>query len=322
MNFCLNKKVVFLMTVFFLAAMILFTGPKAMAKDLIIAGSQATGTWFVFSGAVCQQISKNIAGTKCSPTPSSGSTENVRNLDSGVIDLGMVLPNVLYEAYHGLGTFKGKKVESIRAMLNTYSFPLHIITLTKSGIKSIPELKGKKVAIGPPGSTDHRSFEAVLPEYNMTMKDMNIRPLSLTDRTTALSDGQVDAIVVLTGITSASVTELMTTKDARYLEISPEILKRIHAKYPYYVEGTIPKGTYKNLKEDVTTIFTYGVLAASIKTDPKLIYEITKLIFEKKNEIVQIINLAKELDPKIAVKVPIPLHPGAEKYFREIGALK
>jgi TRAP transporter TAXI family solute receptor len=322
MNPYWSKKVVFPIAGFFIGAMILFTAPIATAKDLIIAGSQSTGTWYVFSGAVCQQISKNMAGNKCSPTPSSGSTENVRNLDSGVIDLGMILPNVLYEAYHGLGTFKGKKVESIRAVLNTYSFPLHIITLTKSGIKSIPELKGKKVAIGPPGSTDHRSFETVLPEYKMTMKDMNIRPLSLTDRITALSDGHVDAIVVLTGITSASVTELMTTKDARYLEIPSDILNRINAKYPYYVEGTIPKGTYKNLKEDVTTLFTYGVLAASVKTDAKLIYEITKLIFEKKNEIVQVISLAKELDPKSAVKVPIPLHPGAEKYFREIGALK
>ena len=322
MNPDLAKKVIFPIAGFFIAAMILFTGPNATAKDLIIAGSQATGTWFVFSGAVCQQISKNIAGTKCSPTPSSGSTENVRNLDSGVIDLGMILPDVLYEAYHGLGTFKGKKVESIRAMMNTYSFPLHIITLTKSGIKSIPELKGKKVAIGPPGSTDHRSFEAVLPEYNMTMKDMNIRPLSLTDRITALADGHVDAIVVLTGITSAAVTEVMTTKDARYIEIPPDVIKRINAKYPYFVDGTIPKGTYKNLKQDVSTIFTWGVLAASVKTDPQLIYDITKLVFEKKNEIVQVISLAKELDPKSAVKVPIPLHPGAEKYFREIGALK
>jgi len=294
----------------------------AYGKDLVIAGSQATGTWFVFSGAVCQQISKYLPGNTCSPTPSSGSSENIRNLDSGVIDLGMILPDVLYEAYSGTGMFKDKKVGSIRALFNTYSFPLHIITLTKSGINSIPELKGKKVAIGPPGSTDHRAFERLLPEYNMKMKDMSIRPLSLTDRVSALSDGHVDAIVVLTGIASAGVTELMTTKDARYIQIPTEILKKLNQKYPYYVEGTIPKETYRNLKEDVTTVFTWGVMCASIKSDEKLMYDITKLVFEKKADITQIISLAKELDPKTAVKVPVPLHPGAEKYFREINVLK
>jgi TRAP transporter TAXI family solute receptor len=309
---------------FFIALLLflLLIPSVGFGKDLIIAGSQATGTWFVFCGAVCQMITKYMPGHRCSPTPSSGSAENIRNIDSGVIDMALSLPDVLYEAYTGTGMFKDKQVKDIRAMFNSYSFPLHIITLTKSGLKSIAELKGKKVAIGPPGSTDHKAFELLLPYYDMTMKDMQIRPLSLPDRVSALSDGQVDAIVVLTGITSSAVTELMTTKDARYIQIPSATLKKFNEKYPYYVEGTIPKGTYKNLREDVTTVFTWGVLCASAKTDSKFIYDVTKLVFEKKEEIVQIINLAKELNPKDAVKVPIPLHPGAEKYFREIGALR
>lgn len=319
----LNRKKIFggIVSISSLLTLLIFP-PISFGKDLVIAGSQATGTWFIFNAAVCQQITKHLPGNSCSPTPSSGSAENIRNMDSGVIDLGMVLPDVLYEAYKGTGLFENKKVEGVRALFNTYSFPLHVITLTKSGIQSITELKGKKVAIGPPGSTDHRAFERVLPEYNMTMKDMNIRPLSLSDRVSALSDGQVDAIVVLTGIASSAVTELMTTKDARYIQISTETVRKLNAKYPYYVEGTIPKGTYKNLKEDVSAVFTWGVMSAMTKTDTKLIYDITKLVFEKKDDIVEIISLAKELNPKTAVKVPIPLHPGAEKYFREIGALK
>lgn len=293
----------------------------SFGKELIIAGSQATGTWFIFSGAVSQQINAHLPGVSASPTPSSGSTENVINIDKGDIDLGMVLPEVAYNAYHGKDTFK-TPVTNLRALFNTYSFPLHIITLRDSKINKIEDLKGKRVAIGPPGSTDHSAFDKILPEFGMAMKDMNVRPLSLSDRVSALSDGHVDAIVVLTGIASSAITELMTTKDAIYLQTPSEKIAKLNEKYPYYVEGVIPKGTYRNLNEDVTAVFTWGVMCVSAKSDEDLMYKITKLVFEKKDDIVEIISLAKELDPKNAIQVPLPLHSGAERYFREIGVIK
>lgn len=296
--------------------------PQPKRRDFVIAGSQATGTWFVFASAVCTQIVEAIPGSKCNPTPSSGSAENIRNLESKTIDLGMTLPDVLYEAYTGTGAFKDKKVASVRALTNTYSFPVHIIVLGDSPIKSLTDLKGKRIAIGPPGSTDHRSFEAIMAEYNIKMTDMNLRPLSLNDRVTALTDEQVDAIVVLTGVSSAAITELMSTKDARYLQVPPDVLKKINAKYPYFVDGVIPKGTYKNLREDVSTVFTWGILAVDASMDDETVYTITRTVFGKKSEIVKVIDLAKELELETAVKVPIPLHPGAERYFKEMGVLK
>jgi uncharacterized protein len=294
------------------------------SRSLIIAGSASTGTWFIFASALSQLVNKHLPGINASPTPSAGTPENLRNLGTGAVDIALGLPDYLYIAYRGEGPFSGpKKMDQIRSFYNTYSFPLHIMVNAGSDIKDIKDLKGKRIGTGAPGSGERDLTLRVLEPYGLTEKDVRFSPLSVGERCSALGDGKVDCSFVLTGITSAAIQELTTTKNIRYLSISPEPFNAINKKYPYYTKGIIPANIFKGQAQEVSTIIMWGVLTSLAKFDEELAYKITRLTFENKKELVELSPLSKEISLETAtVGLPIPLHPGAEKYFKEKGVLK
>ncbi len=314
---------------FLLAAAILATPIPAQTKpsgsqNLIIAGSASTGTWFIFASALSQLINKHLPGINASPTPSAGTPENLRNLGTGAVDIALGLPDYLYIAYRGEGPFAGpKKMDHLRSFYNTYSFPLHIMVNAGSSIKEIKDLKGKRIGTGAPGSGERDLTLRVMEPYGLTERDVRFYPLSVGERCSALGDGKVDCAFVLTGITSAAIQELTTTKNIRYLSIAPEPLNAINKKYPYYTKGKIPANTLKGQTRDVSTIIMWGVLTTLAKFDEQLAYKIVRLTFENKKELEELSPLSKEISLETAiVGLPIPLHPGAEKYFKEKGILK
>jgi TRAP transporter TAXI family solute receptor len=305
------------------------SGISAQAKtsgqrNLIIAGSASTGTWFIFASALSQLINKHLPGINASPTPSAGTPENLRNLGSGSVDIALALPDYLHLAYNGEGPFSGpKKMSNLRSFYNTYSFPLHIMVQARSDIKAIKDLKGKKIGTGVPGAGERDLTLRVLEAYGLTEKDVRLSPLSVGERCSALGDGKVDCSFVLTGITSAAIQELTTTKSIRYLSIGADQMNAINKKYPFYTKGSIPANTLKGQSEAVSTVIMWGVLTTTAELDQDLAYNITKLTFENKQELVELNPLSKEISLETAtVGLPVPLHPGAEKYYREKGLLK
>jgi len=294
------------------------------SRSLIVAGSASTGTWFIFASALSQLVNKHLAGINASPTPSAGTPENLRNLSTGAVDLALALPDYLYIAYRGEPPFTGaKKMDSLRSFYNTYSFPLHIMVNAGSNIKDIKDLKGKRIGTGAPGSGERDLTLRVMEPYGLTEKDVRFSPLSVGERCSALGDGKVDCSFVLTGITSAAIQKLTTTKNIRYLSINPEPLNAVNKKYPYYTKGVIPANTLKGQTQEVSTIIMWGVLTTLAGFDEQLAYKIVRLTFENKKELVELSPLSKEISLETAtVGLPIPLHPGAEKYFKEKGILK
>jgi uncharacterized protein len=240
----------------------------AGSRSLIIAGSASTGTWFIFASALSQLVNKHLPGINASPTPSAGTPENLRNLGTGAVDIALGLPDYLYIAYRGEGPFSGpKKMDQIRSFYNTYSFPLHIMVNAGSDIRDIKDLKGKRIGTGAPGSGERDLTLRVMEPYGLTEKDVRFSPLSVGERCSALGDGKVDCSFVLTGITSAAIQELTTTKNIRYLSINPEPLNAINKKYPYYTKGVIPANTFKGQTQEVSTIIMWGVLTSLAKFD-------------------------------------------------------
>jgi len=298
--------------------------PAQADKNLVIAGSSVKGTWYRFAGGVASLVDKYIPGYKATATPSPGSVKNVRDLRSGEIDLGMLLPSAAFQAYKGLPPYeKEKPFMELRALFNTYSFPMHIIVKQDSKVKSVGDMKGLRIGTGPPGSVSMLITRIILEQAGITSKDVKFRSLSVSENTSALADGNVDVSFILTGTASAAVNQLMTMHEVRYVHMEEELLKALNKEHPYMVPGVVKAGTYERVKADVPCITMWGVMTTTTNFSEDLIYQITKAVFEHKPELVKILKLVEEMSPQNgANNLPIPLHQGAEKYYQEIGVLK
>jgi len=315
-----------LMLILLVCGAIVLSGvqPALADKNLVIAGSSVKGTWYRFSGGVASLIDKYIDGYKATAQPSPGSVKNVRDLRAGEIDLGMLLPSAAFQAYNGMHPYKKEGAyKDLRAVFNTYSFPMHVIVKADSPVKSLADMKGKTIGTGPPGSTSMLISRIILEEGGISSKDVKFRSLSPSENAGALADGNIDVSFILTGTLSAAVSQLMTMHEVRYVPMDPALLKQINTKYPYMVPGQIDAGTYERVKKDVPCVRMWGLMSTTTKMPEDLIYQITKTVFEHKPELVKILKLAEEMSPeKGGNNVPIPLHKGALKYYKEKGVLK
>ncbi|MBW1774290.1 MAG: TAXI family TRAP transporter solute-binding subunit [Deltaproteobacteria bacterium] len=293
-------------------------------KNLVIAGSSVKGTWYRFAGGVASLVDKYISGYNATATPSPGSVKNVRDLRSGEIDLGMLLPSAAFQAYKGIHPYeKETPFKELRALFNTYSFPMHIIVKQNSKVKSVRDMKGLRIGTGPPGSVSMLISRIVLEQAGINSEEVKFRSVSVSENTSALSDGNVDVSFILTGTSSAAVNQLMTMHKVRYVPLGADLLKALNQEYPYMVPGVIKAGTYERVKVDVPSVTMWGVLTTTASFSEDLIYQITKSVFEHKGELVKILKLVEEMNPQNgANNLPIPLHKGAEKYYKEIGVLK
>lgn len=297
---------------------------KASPANLTIAGSSSTGTWFIYANAVSQMIRKYIPGVNASPTPSAGTPENLRNLGSGAVDIAMAIGDVTYNAYRGEGAWAGpKKMSNLRILYATHVAPLQIVAREGSVIRDIKDLKGKKIGTGTPGGGEKDMTVRVLEAYGLTEKDVNMVPLAVPERCAALGDGKIDCAFLFIGLTAAAMKELTITKDIRYIGLSDEALAALHKKYLYYMRGVIPANSFRLQTKDVPAMVMVSYLMTLDKFPEDLAYQIVRVTFEQKKELEELSPLAREFTIQSAcANLPLPLHPGAEKYFKEKGLIK
>lgn len=300
------------------------TSAWATDKNLVIAGSAVKGTWYRFAGGVASLVDKYIPGYSATAQPSPGSIKNLRDMRTGEIDIAMVLPDAAYQCYNSLPPFdKEKPFKQLRAIFNTYSFPMHILVKEDSKIKSLKDIKGARIGAGPPGSTSMMVTKAILGEVGITPDQVKFRYMSVSENASALADGNVDVSFILTGKLSAAVSQLFTMHEVRYIPVPAEVLKSLNQKQPYFVPGEVKAGTYGKVEHDVPCLTMWGVLCTTTKMSDDFVYQLTKTVFEHKAQLVKILKLAEEMTPQRAASdLPVPLHPGAIKYYKEVGVLK
>jgi len=289
-----------------------------------IGGSGVGGTFYVFAGAMAAMIDKHMAPTTATALPAAGSAENVRKLRQNQIDFAVSVPDAAYYAQRGTGPFaRDGGYPALRAITNIYDAPFMLTTLQRSPIRTVADLKGKRLAVGNPGGLEHFYADVVLKAYGLGLKDVTPVPMAIGDRSKAIGDGNVDASVFLVGVTSAVVQEMTTLHDVRFLPLSKDALGKITAEHQYYTASEIPAGTFKGQSEAVPAIYVVNLVMARGDLPEDFVYRVTKLMFEKKDELVAMQPLAKALDAKKGcIGTPIPLHPGAERFFRESGCIK
>jgi len=309
------------------AASLIFVGPAIGAKKtyLTLGSGSPGGVYYPLGGGMSVVIQKSVEGIRCAAESTGASVENSRLVGAQESDMGMVMGSVSYKATQGMAPFDKK--EPLVALFQMYPAPEHIVTTTKSGIKSFEDLKGKKVSIDVPGSGCSTMAKAMMKEYGFDLeKDVKLANLSQTESVQALKDGIVDACFFNFAYPASAVMDLNATRDIVLVPVSGKMADKIVKKYPYYLKTMIPGGTYDDVKEDVICIGDSNVMVANKAMRADIAYKVVKAIFTNvdkgKYALMNIHPIAAQLTPKNAINSPIPLHPGAKKFFIEAGAYK
>ena len=247
---------------------------------LNIATGGTAGTYYPLGGALAELLNNNIKGMNASAQSTGASVANVNMLKDGSVDLAFIQNDIAYYAVNGSEMFKDNKVAGLRGLAALYPETIQFVTTADKGIKSIADLKGKKVAVGAAGSGAEANARQILAAYGITYDDIDERFLSFGEAADALKDGNVDAGVVVAGFPTAAIQDLAANKSAAIINIDSDKADELMKKYPYYTKVSIPKGTYPGQEEDIHSVAVKCVVVTTDKMDDKLGGEVVKAIYE------------------------------------------
>ena len=291
----------------------------AKATTMTMGTGGTAGTYYGYGGVLGQYI-KNKAGINVTVVSTDGSKANIQGIDAGNYQLGTVQSDVMAYAWEGTSVFEEDgKVDSFRVVAGLYAESVQLITMDKD-IKTVADLKGKKVSIGAPGSGVYFNAIDVLEAAGLTESDIQPQYQSFADSTDGLKDGKIDAAFIVAGAPTPAITELCTTNEAYLVPIDGDISKKLMDACPFYTEYVIPAGTYTGQDEDVTTVTVKATLIVSASATEDDVYKLTAAIFDNIDAITAENGKGAELSIENATSgMTVPFHAGAAKYFAEKG---
>lgn len=289
-------------------------------STLKMATGGTTGTYYAFSGTVSQVLSENIPNLSFDVQSTGASKANIYLVADGEADMAIVQNDVMYYANKGIDLFDGEVVSGFSAMAGCYAEVCQIVS--KSSIDSIADLKGKRVSVGDIGSGCEFNARQILEAYGINFDDIIVHNLSFNDSATALKDDKIDAFFCVAGAPTTAIVELATSNNIKLLEINDAHATKLIEKYPFYTKYDVPGGSYKGVDSNVQTVAVVATYIVSDDLDEDLVYKMTKALFEHADDIAAGHAKGGELDSEYSVSgISIPIHPGAEKYYQEIGLL-
>jgi len=312
-----------------LAAGLVFS-TSAPAQDRVffgIATGGTGGTYYPLGGMLAQLISNKvtIGGKKLSATAetSGASVANAQLLGRKDIESAFVAADILDAAYKGTGQFEGKPLKNLRALGALYPEQVQLVTLASANVKTFKDLKGKSVSSGSPGSGQWQLLGDLLEAYGMTRKDIGEDLSSFAQSVDKIKDGNLVASLITAGAPTSSITDLANARDIRVVPLAGPEIDALRKKQPYYAMVQLPPNPYKGQSPPVDTLAVLAIWATHADLSDQMAYEVTKALFENTDTLGQVHPKGKEISLKTALQsISIPLHPGAEKYYREKGLIK
>jgi TRAP transporter TAXI family solute receptor len=295
-------------------------GPVAAKTTFISIGTGGTGgIYYPYGGGVAEIWSKYVPGVKAVAEVTGASVENVKLAHKGETVIGEVMGDVAVAGYQGLSKFKGKK-HNVLGMAIMYPNLLQVVTLKKSGITNVEQVKGKSISTGSPGSGTNFMAEAVLGALGIGKDAYKDSRLSFTESANALRDGNIEVGFWSVGPGTSSILDLATTHEISILGFSQDQAKKILAANNTYSSVDLAGGVYRGVDKPVPTIGVWNVMICQKSLDTDLVYQLVKALYENNAYLMKIHPSAAYTTPENAVKYcPIPLHPGTIKYLKEKG---
>ncbi|WP_070963175.1 TAXI family TRAP transporter solute-binding subunit [Vibrio sonorensis] len=311
-----------------IAAAVMGAGAVNAQEFVTIGTGSVTGVYYPTGGAICKLVNKGRKehNIRCSVESTGGSIYNVNTMRSGELDFGIVQSDWQYHGYNGTSKFEEQGPYSkLRAVFSLHTEPFNIIARADSGIENVTDLKGKRVNIGNPGSGDLATMGVVMEAMGWTNEDFKLASqLKGSERSQALCDNKIDAFVYVVGHPNGSIKEATTSCDAKLVSATGAQIDKIVADNPYYAYSTVPAGMYRGTDGDVNSFGVAATLVTNSDVSDDVAYNVAKSVFENFDTFKRLhpafANLKKE--DMVSAGLSVPLHPGAEKYYKEIGLLK
>lgn len=299
-----------------------FSGSQARAAgDILIGGGSVTGVYYQVALHVCNLVNKHGSDYNCVGRPALGSVFNIRAVDRTLLDFGVAQSDRNFEAYTGKGDWDGKPMKGLRSVFSMHPETVLLVTRANAGINSVKDLMGKSVNIGNPGSGQRGNAEDVMRLYGIDKEtDISAQGLQQQEASRALIDNKIDAFFYTVGNPAAAIEEPANSTDIKILSINSDEIRAFVSKRPYYVMTTIPGGTYKGVDTPTETYAVTATVVTSESASEEMVYHVVKTVFENLDELRAAHAAFRVLDPTSMLKgLSAPLHPGAERYYKERG---
>lgn len=279
----------------------------------------SSGVYYPLGGTLAKIYSD--LGAKANSQSTAASATNATTLEQDKAEVAFAMGDTIADAVEGIDSFEEQGAqENLRAMASLYTNYMQVVTTKDTGIVTVGDLRGKTIAVGAPGSGTEISARRILAAYDMTYDDITPDYLSFAEGVEGIKNGNVDAVVISSGLPNAGILELDTTEDIAIVEIEEDKIKALAEDYPAYFSTSVPSDTYESMDSDVNTIGVNNVLMTHSEVSDDLVYAMTKAFFDNIDQMRDSHNAAQEIELETALdNLPAPLHPGAEKYYEEIG---
>jgi uncharacterized protein len=322
------------------AAVMASTAAHAQAPNFFrIVSGAAGGNYFPMAGILANAISNPPGSRPCDKggpcgvpgliaiaQSANGSVANVNAIESGVAESGLAQSDVAYWAFNGTGMFEGKEpLKKLRFIANLYPEHIHVVLQKNSPIKSIEDLKGKTISVGLPASGAQVGALLILNAAGLQKnEDFNAEELDTAQSAERLQDRQLDAFLTVTGAPASGIAQLAAISGMTLMSIPDDIRDKVIEQAPFYSKSPIPAGTYEGQEATADTLAVGAQWLVSADQPEDLVYEITKALWNDTTmKLLQNHAKGKEVKLETALEARgIPLHPGAERYYREAGLLK
>ncbi|CAM2807165.1 TAXI family TRAP transporter solute-binding subunit [Vibrio rarus] len=299
------------------------------AQEFITIGTgSVTGVYYPTGGAICKLVNKdrNDHNVRCSVESTGGSIYNVNTMRSGELDFGIVQSDWQFHGYNGTSKFSEQgPYKKLRAVFSLHTEPFNIIAREDSGINNVTDLVGKRVNIGNPGSGDRATMGVVMDAMGWTNDSFKLASeLKGSERSQALCDNKIDAFIYMVGHPNGSIKEATTSCNAKLVPATGPKIDKIVADNPYYAFSTVPAGMYRGTDKDVNSFGVAATMVTTTDVSDEVAYTVAKAVFENFDTFKRLHPAFANLKKENMVKdgISIPLHPGAEKYYREVGLIK
>ena len=284
----------------------------------------ASGALYAVGAAITNMWSNNVSGVQAASQASAGGIANLNMVSDGEAQVSIAISSNVYQCLNGTDSFKDHPYKDLKAIAGLYMNPNQVVVTAKSGINTLKDVKGKHFAVASAGSSVYNECDAHFTSAGLKFPDdIQAEYITFTDAADMLQNGSIDGAWIMSGAPASAVTQALTG-GCRLVDIDDSLINEMKTKYPWYASYVIKAGTYPNQDKDVHTSAIKMVMFTRGDMPEDVVYNLTKTFWEHIDELGQAQKNLKGLKPADAVKdiADVPLHPGAARYYKEIGVLK
>ena len=298
--------------------------PKSGEKMKInFPTASASGALYAVGAAICNNWNQTVPTVNAASQASAGGIENLGMVSDGEAQVSIAISSNVYQCMNGTEGFTDHAYKDIKAVAGLYLNPNQVVATDKSGINTLTDVKGKHFAVASAGSSVYNECMTHFTAAGLKFPDdINAEFINFTGASDMLQNGTIDGAWIMSGAPASAVSQALTSK-CHLIDIDDKVISELQSKYPWYVKYTIPAGTYPNQEKDIKTSAIKMVMFCRGDLPEEVVYQMTKSFWEHIDELGASQKNLKGLKPADAVKdiAGIPLHKGAEKYYKEIGVL-